>query len=274
MKSIKNNLTQISMCILLLLSTNAYCQNNNFEEVVYLKNGSIIHGIIIEQVPNQSIKIKTNDGNVFVYKVEEIEKITKEESLKENGNNTRTNVSDNSIESSSNSKTNFKPYYSFIAEGGYFIGVGEVNTDQDLVIDPFYSSYSSPLKLTNEDGGYSLRTVHAYVVSDNFSIGAGIGFDFYKSMVLMPITLDGRISFGNSITKPFINLAIGHSVAVDAIKGGFNFNIGFGVKTASAWAFNLSYRIQDSPFGFKYLGDTYLVNGTGKYIAISSSYYF
>ncbi|MEI6434822.1 MAG: porin family protein [Bacteroidota bacterium] len=53
-------------------------QGNN-TDVVYLKNGSIIRGMIIEQVPNQSIKIQTQDNNVFVYKIEEVEKITKEQ---------------------------------------------------------------------------------------------------------------------------------------------------------------------------------------------------
>jgi hypothetical protein len=47
-------------------------------DVVYLKNGSIIKGIIIEQIPSVSVKIKTKDDNVFVFKVDEIEKIVKE----------------------------------------------------------------------------------------------------------------------------------------------------------------------------------------------------
>jgi hypothetical protein len=47
-------------------------------EVVYLKNGSIIRGIIIEQIPGKSIKIQTEGGNVFVFTYDEIEKITKE----------------------------------------------------------------------------------------------------------------------------------------------------------------------------------------------------
>lgn len=50
-----------------------------YEDIVYLKNGSIIHGTIIEQVPNVSVKIKTKDGNILVYKMEEIDKLTKEE---------------------------------------------------------------------------------------------------------------------------------------------------------------------------------------------------
>lgn len=50
-----------------------------YEDVVYLKNGGILRGIIIETIPNVSIKIQTRDKNVFVLKMEEIEKITKEE---------------------------------------------------------------------------------------------------------------------------------------------------------------------------------------------------
>jgi hypothetical protein len=52
--------------------------SNAVVDVVYLKNGSIIRGTIIEQVPGVSLKIETSDGSVFFYKMEEIEKITKE----------------------------------------------------------------------------------------------------------------------------------------------------------------------------------------------------
>ncbi len=49
-------------------------------DVVTLKNGIIIKGIIIEQVPYKTIKIQTRDGSIFVYEFSEIEKITKEQS--------------------------------------------------------------------------------------------------------------------------------------------------------------------------------------------------
>jgi len=68
--------------------TNAKYPNRQYEEqqepkkeyqdVVYLKNGSIIRGMIIEQIPNKTLKIQTRDRSVFVYKYDEIEKITKE----------------------------------------------------------------------------------------------------------------------------------------------------------------------------------------------------
>lgn len=54
-------------------------KNGQYVDVVYIKNGSIIRGIIIEQIPNVQIKIKTKDGSVFVYKMDEIERITKEQ---------------------------------------------------------------------------------------------------------------------------------------------------------------------------------------------------
>jgi len=53
-------------------------QYNEMVDVVYLKNGGVRRGIIIEQIPGKSLKIKTNDGSVYVFKMDEIEKITKE----------------------------------------------------------------------------------------------------------------------------------------------------------------------------------------------------
>lgn len=51
----------------LLLTFAVYSQNIQYEDVVYLKNGSIIRGMIVEQIPNQTLKIKTADRNVFVF---------------------------------------------------------------------------------------------------------------------------------------------------------------------------------------------------------------
>lgn len=48
-------------------------------DVVSLKNGSVIKGVITEQTPPNQLKIKTADGSIFVYKYEEIEKISREE---------------------------------------------------------------------------------------------------------------------------------------------------------------------------------------------------
>jgi len=90
--------------LILLTLTMMFGQNIEYEDVVYLKNGTIIHGLIIETVPGELIQsqpdgeigketiihgliietvpgelIKIQSGrSVFVYQMNEVEKITKE----------------------------------------------------------------------------------------------------------------------------------------------------------------------------------------------------
>lgn len=63
--------------VLLLTSISIFAQNEN-QDVVYLKNGSIIRGEIVNLVPNETVKIKTVDGSLFVYPMDDVKEITKE----------------------------------------------------------------------------------------------------------------------------------------------------------------------------------------------------
>ncbi|MCW3125169.1 MAG: hypothetical protein JWO03_827 [Bacteroidetes bacterium] len=51
------------------------------EDVVYLKNGNIYRGIIVEQVPGKTIKVETLGGNVFTVEISDIIKLTKEKKV-------------------------------------------------------------------------------------------------------------------------------------------------------------------------------------------------
>jgi hypothetical protein len=51
-----------------------------YKDVVYLKNGSVVKGVIIENVINEKIRLETSDGSVFVFKYNEILKVQKEKS--------------------------------------------------------------------------------------------------------------------------------------------------------------------------------------------------
>ena len=63
-------------CLTVLVVTSpAFAQQ--MEDVVHLKNGGLIRGTIIEQVPGESLKVQTRDGNIFVYTMDEIAKISK-----------------------------------------------------------------------------------------------------------------------------------------------------------------------------------------------------
>ena len=63
------------------LKTNSIEANlpNINRDVIYLEDGSIIKGKIIERSPNKSIKIKTSNGNVFNYEIDQIKKIKRKE---------------------------------------------------------------------------------------------------------------------------------------------------------------------------------------------------
>lgn len=49
-----------------------------FLDVVYLKNGSTVRGVIIEQTPNVSLRVQTMDGSVYAYPMSEVVKIGRE----------------------------------------------------------------------------------------------------------------------------------------------------------------------------------------------------
>lgn len=60
--------------LLLFIPVLAVAQARNID-VVYLNNGNVVEGVIIESVPNVSIKIRTLDGKKYDYKMIEVRKI-------------------------------------------------------------------------------------------------------------------------------------------------------------------------------------------------------
>ncbi|MBU0475298.1 MAG: porin family protein [Bacteroidetes bacterium] len=65
------------ICNFLIVTSITFAQVG-YRDVVYLKNGGKVIGIIIEQIPNISIKIETSNGSLLVFKMDEIEKMVKE----------------------------------------------------------------------------------------------------------------------------------------------------------------------------------------------------
>ncbi|MFI3240371.1 MAG: hypothetical protein R3Y22_07275 [Bacteroidales bacterium] len=75
--TIKLSVLMLFMCV--CFSVNA--QSSEYQDVIYLHNGSVIKGFIIEQVPNESVKIETTEGNIFVYSMTDVQKMTKEKKV-------------------------------------------------------------------------------------------------------------------------------------------------------------------------------------------------
>ena len=220
----KNYILRILFSISIFTSQYGYGQAN-MEDVVYLKNGSIIRGIIIEQIPNQSLKIQTADRNVFVFKIEEVEKMTKE-----------------NIPGTSLGKIEYK-------KKGY-INITEINFSLGITGDKL-DKYGT---VTNKDRSFGFKTINGYQASEHFSIGLGLGIDRYIDATLVPITLDMRFPVLKSKTSPVFNFGIGRSGGLNDVKGGFTTNFGFGIRSYtannSAFIFNIGYKLQSSEIQF------------------------
>ena len=70
--------TLFFLVLILLCSTLTLIAEQAMQDVVYLKDGSIIRGKIIEKIPDVSLKIQTRDCSVFFYNMDKVLKITKE----------------------------------------------------------------------------------------------------------------------------------------------------------------------------------------------------
>ncbi|HET7040049.1 MAG TPA: hypothetical protein VFH97_09175 [Gemmatimonadales bacterium] len=64
--------------ILLVARAGQAAAQSDLEDVVYLKDGSIVRGILVEQVPGQSLLIRTRDGSQFRYPMDQVARITRE----------------------------------------------------------------------------------------------------------------------------------------------------------------------------------------------------
>jgi len=72
---------------LFIILNNFFLFSQNYFDIILLKNGSTIKGLILEQIPGQKIKVKSSDGSIYTIKYTDVEKITKEFDAKEEAKN-------------------------------------------------------------------------------------------------------------------------------------------------------------------------------------------
>ena len=214
--------------ILFAFITTVAIAQNNYQDVVYLKNGSIIRGVIIEQVPNATIKIETADKSIFVYQMEEIQKITKEEKREDS---TATNL--RTLEPVSSEGTGLQSGYRGIAEFGYQFGLGDFGLDR--------------LKINMINGGQ---------LSPYFFIGGGVGLRYYfdDDVALIPVFVHARTNILDKKVSPYFALSVGYSINAsdDFNSGGVLFSPASGVTFNVSEKVNLnvglSYELQSIEF--------------------------
>ena len=131
----------ISLTLFNLYAINKIARAEEMQDVVYLKNGSVIKGVIIEFIPNEKVKIQTVGGSIFVYTMDEIEKITKEPNQANTQKQNYSNSDDRKLIQLRN-KVNIGRYglfYSWLltVAGSAAMGDGMIETTVLPVLGPF-----------------------------------------------------------------------------------------------------------------------------------------
>ncbi len=170
----------VVMAVLFLAAISVQAQN--LQEVVYLKNGSVVRGVIIEQIPGSSLKIQTADGSIFAYKMEEVEKISKEAPQGSSGYANFGGRTDGK---------GLKAGYRGFVDLGYSIGVGDFG-----------------------EGRAEFATSHGYQFNPYIYAGLGAGVHYYheSEMVEIPVFAHVRSEFLNNAISPFFDFKIGYTV--------------------------------------------------------------
>ncbi|MGB1315447.1 MAG: hypothetical protein ACPG4Y_05470, partial [Chitinophagales bacterium] len=63
----------------LLFSINSFAQSvGDYIDVLHFKDGSVVKGIVLEQIIGKSVSIQNKDGELKKFQLSEIEKVSKE----------------------------------------------------------------------------------------------------------------------------------------------------------------------------------------------------
>lgn len=153
------------------------------EDIIYLKNGSVIRGIIVEQVPNESLKIQTKDKNVFFFKFDEIEKITKdlpaESEIHEQNKNSKYKSNELFVQSAQRAFILFNCGYAFnMSSQNISINMSVLNNDYSGFLNETIGSSSYGTEQVNVSLGKGLNLGGAigYMFNDNIGVELGVSY--------------------------------------------------------------------------------------------------
>ena len=234
--------------------------NPDEPDAVYLINGRVVKGIIEELDPDDFVSIRTANGRINEYSMDEVRRIS-QTSLSDNrrpappARNVQSARSSNNDRYSSNNRAS-SPVYNddYYSESGYK-GI-------------FDAGYNLAIMKTGEKSNIEFNTSHGYQINEYLFAGAGLGLHIYSardpllksadsinfpqyvptyrtdsttylhavdsSYMTLPLFLDlrGYLPLQNSNMTPFIMLRIGYAFNLSDSFGGMGmyFNGAAGVK--------------------------------------------
>ena len=169
------------------------------KEVIYLKNGSIIKGDIVEIIPNKTLTVETADGSTFVCNYDDIDKITREK------------TENNEVKATPEPKQGNK-------------------------LSPLKRGYSAQINsdifANSLTCGPVITTVHGFRFNPKISIGLGTGirFDPYNEDYAIPVFANVRYDILNRKISPFMAANSGIAIGIGEFNTGFYGSFDFGCR--------------------------------------------
>lgn len=204
-----------------------------YQDMIYLKNGDIVKGVLVNEVLNISATIVNLEGDTLTFKMDDIRKLTREDIL-------RNNIS---------SKDKWlKPGYEFAIEAARAIAVG------DFGIDYFQVDLVNGIRLNSYVyAGFGLGLTHINDPEYNF---------YLKPKIIVPVYLDLRINYPLSKRfSPYLAFDFGGSLSkernhiedkyfTDMIGVFLKTSLGMHIRIMKSISLNLAagYRSQKMPF--------------------------
>ena len=187
----------------------------SYDDVVYLKNGSIIRGTIVEQVMNESVKVQTKDGNYFVFSAEDIQKISKEVSKSEKKQ---------------------KDSSGFNKPKGFL----------NLLNVQSYTPGTVP-------STYGVEYIFGYRVCPQFAVGFGQGIKTYRfDDIQIPMFVHLRSDFMKTAVSPYVAVNVGYNFGSPVQYDGYEYDTeGTFFKLELGVSYNVGNIRMTTGFGFK-----------------------
>ncbi len=183
------------------------------DDVIYTKDGRVIHGRIIEIVPGKSIQMETSDAGILPIAYEEIERIRFERRHKESA--PLLDLSGISF------------VYTNIIQTGVLTGRGMPSA--------------------------TVQMVNGTRLDDQSVLGLGLGWDAFPGRTMFPVYLDARHSIIGGDASPFVFIDAGYVIGklksqVKWDDGGFLLHAGLGVtmhlSQVMSFVMQVAYRFQ------------------------------
>lgn len=198
--------------LLVLISAVAFfsytASAQEYEDVIYKRNGSFVRGTVMGRGAGRTIQIQTRDGKVFAIDLDDISRIAREKAVPD------------SLQSVS---SDF-PWPRFNKPKGYLGLVRLSGAVMGL-------QTGAEVGLQAGASRYSLTMVNGYRFLPQFAVGFGTGVSYTQGYqeLMVPVYLHLRSDFLDRKVSPYVSVSTGYNISFKGFSNGVFIYPGAGV---------------------------------------------